>query len=260
VAHIEGGDKTGNIDESVRHAVTKLSHLHFVSNEKAKQRVLRMGEKPNYVFNLGAPEIEFLQKNDYIVSQETINYWGVGDIVNIKEPYLLVIQHPVTSEVGRNRANVEETLWAVYDLQIPAIWFWPNIDAGTDEVSKGIRNFREKQNPKHIRFIKYLSPENFIGLLQRARCLVGNSSTGIKESSFLGLPVVNIGSRQQGRLRADNVLDVGYDREEIKQAVKKQLEHGSYQPSYIYYKPGTSQKMAEILATAKLYTQKSFYD
>lgn len=260
VAHIEGGDITGNIDESVRHAVTKLSHIHFTTNEKAKNRVIKMGEHPEYVFNLGAPEVEFVAQNNFNVSQDMIDYLGVGDLININEPYLVVSQHPVTSELGKNRKHIEETLQAIYNLKIPAIWFWPNIDAGTDEVSKGIRVFREKQNPEHMRFIKYLPPENFIGLLKNAKCLIGNSSAGIKEASFLGTPVVNIGTRQKGRMKAENVIDVGYNKEEIESAVKKQLENGKYQPSHIYYQQGTSRKIAEILANIKLYTQKQFYE
>lgn len=260
IAHLEGGDITGTIDESVRHAVTKLAHIHFATNEDSRKRILRMGERSEYVFDVGCPELEFVAQNNFTISNEFINRIGVGDVVNINEPYIIVMQHPVTTEVGRNRANIEETLRAVNDVGIPAIWFWPNIDAGTDEISKGIRVFREKVKPAKIRFIKYLSPENFIGLLKGASCLVGNSSAGIKESSFLGVPVVNIGTRQQGRMRGPNVLDVGYDREEIKKAIQKQLAHGKYEPVDIYYKDNVAKKIIDILEGIDLYSQKRFVD
>jgi len=260
IAHIEGGDITGTIDESVRHAITKLAHIHFATNEKSKNRILRMGENPNYVFCTGCPELEFVVKNNYKVSEELVNYLGVGDIINLRKPYLVVMQHPVTTEVGQNRLNIKETLKAVYDLKIPTVWFWPNVDAGTDEISKAIRVFREERNPHHMRFIKYLPPEQFVGLLKRSACIVGNSSAGIKEASVLGLPVVNIGTRQNGRMRAENVLDVGYNKNEIKKAVKKQLKHGKYPLSYIYYKKGTSKKIVEVLSKVNLYTQKRFYE
>ncbi|MBI5401572.1 UDP-N-acetylglucosamine 2-epimerase (hydrolyzing) [Candidatus Wolfebacteria bacterium] len=260
VAHIEGGDVTGTIDESVRHAITKLAHIHFTTHEEARGRVVRMGENPDYVFNVGCPGLEFLAKNNYTVSNELINYLGVGDAINIDKPYIVVMQHPVTSEISKNRQYVEETLNAVYSLNLPTIWFWPNVDAGTDEISKGIRIFREKYNPKHIRFIKYLPPEQFIGLLKKSVCLVGNSSAGIKEASFLGVPVVNIGTRQQGRKRAENVVDVGYDSDEIKAAIQKQVTHGHYPPSMVYYKDGTSKKIVDILSSINLYTQKKFVD
>jgi len=260
VAHIEGGDVTGTIDESVRHAVTKLAHIHFATSDESKNRIIRMGEDPDYVFNFGCPELEFVARNTYEVSNELINYLGVGDAVDINKPYLVVMQHSVTSEIGQNRKNIEATLNAVYGLEIPTIWFWPNIDAGTDEVSKGIRVFREHRNPKHIRFIKHLPPEEFIGLLKGASCLVGNSSAGIKESSYLGLPAVNIGTRQSGRKRAKNVIDVGYNEDEIREAISKQLEHGRYKSSDIYYRLNTAKNITDILASIKLYTQKSFKD
>ncbi|OHA22426.1 MAG: UDP-N-acetyl-D-glucosamine 2-epimerase, UDP-hydrolysing [Candidatus Taylorbacteria bacterium RIFCSPHIGHO2_02_FULL_43_55] len=260
IAHIEGGDVTGNIDESVRHAITKLSHIHFTTNEESKKRVMRMGELPGFVYDVGAPELEFVAKNNYRVSNEFINYLGVGDAVDINRPYIVVMQHPVTSEHGKNKDHIEETLHAIYDLKIPSIWFWPNVDAGTDEVSKGIRSFREEKNPSHMRFIKHIPPEEFIGLLKKTACLVGNSSSGIKECSYLGIPAVNIGSRQNGRMRASNVIDVGYDMKKIKKAIKVQIKHGVYQPSHMYYKKNTCKKICDILVSVDTYTQKFFYD
>jgi len=260
VAHIEGGDISGTIDESVRHAVTKLAHIHFPTNKLSQGRIIRMGENPKYVFDVGSSDIEFVAKNRFRVSETLINQLGVGDVMDIDKQFLLVMQHPVTSEVGKNRVHIEATLYAVHELGIPAICFWPNADAGTDEVSKGIRVFREIEKPHHLRFLKYLPPEQFIGLLKRAACLIGNSSAGIKECSYLGVPAVNIGTRQHGRMRAENIIDVDYNKPAIKQAIKKQLKHGPYPSSDIYYKKGTSRLIAKILATIKLYSQKSFVD
>ncbi|MEK7164608.1 MAG: UDP-N-acetylglucosamine 2-epimerase, partial [Patescibacteria group bacterium] len=220
----------------------------------------RMGENSRYVFNVGSSDIEFVAKNTFRVSEKLINHLGVGDIIDIDKPFLIAMQHPVTSEVGKNLKNVEETLYAVHELGIPTIWFWPNVDAGTDEVSNGIRRFRELKKPGHMRFLKYLPPEQFIGLLQRASCLVGNSSSGIKECSYLGIPVINVGTRQNGRMRADNVIDVGYEKGAIKRAVKKQFAHGPYAPSDIYYQRGTGKKIAQTLAKIRLYSQKQFID
>lgn len=260
VAHIEGGDVSGTIDESVRHAITKLAHIHFPTNKLSASRIIRMGENSRYVFNVGSSDIEFVAKNTFRVSEKLINHLGVGDIIDIDKPFLIAMQHPVTSEVGKNLKNVEETLYAVHELGIPTIWFWPNVDAGTDEVSNGIRRFRELKKPGHMRFLKYLPPEQFIGLLQRASCLVGNSSSGIKECSYLGIPVINVGTRQNGRMRADNVIDVGYEKGAIKRAVKKQFAHGPYAPSDIYYQRGTGKKIAQTLAKIRLYSQKQFID
>ena len=260
VAHIEGGDVSGTIDESVRHAITKLAHIHFPTNELSKKRIIRMGENPKYVFDVGSSDVEFVASNKFKVSKELINKLGVGDVINTERQFLMVMQHPVTSEIGKNRNRTAKTLEAVHELNIPCIWFWPNVDAGTDEVSKAIRDFREIKKPQHMRFLKYLPPEQFIGLLKMSACLVGNSSAGIKECSYIGIPVVNIGTRQNGRMRAENVLDVKYDKLEIKKAIKKQLSHGNYEKSDLYRKKGTSKKIAQTLAKIKLYSQKKFID
>ena len=261
IAHIEGGDKTGTIDESVRHAITKLAHIHFPTNDQSKGRIIRMGEHPDYVFNFGSPDIEFVVKNNYKAHNKLINYLGVGDAIDIKKPYIVVSNHPVTTEYGKNRGNTEALLNAIHELNIPTIWFWPNVDAGTDEVSKAIRAFRENVNPKHIRFIKYLSSDEFTGLLKKASCLVGNSSAGIKECSYLGVPVVNIGTRQNGRMRAENVVDVPvYNKNKIKNAIKKQITKKRYASSDMYSKDNTGENITNTLASIDLYVQKNFHE
>lgn len=259
VAHIEGGDVSGTIDESVRHAITKLAHIHFVTNESAYRRVLQMGEHPAYVFHVGSPDIEFAARVKREPDEAMMNRIGVGGHVDFSKPYLMVIQHPVTSET-ENLEHVMETLKAVSGLGVQALWFWPNPDAGSDDVSKGIRRFREHTPTPAIRFVIDIHPRDFIALLRRAQCLVGNSSAGIKEASFFGVPVVNVGTRQEGRTRSENILDVGYEAGAIRSAIERQISHGPYPPSLIYYKPDTSRRMVEILKTAPLYTQKKFYD
>src|SRR5437763_3852858 len=210
IAHIEGGDLSGSIDESVRHAITKLAHVHLVTNEDARRRVLAMGEDPQYVFNTGSLDVEVASLVTATLSSEAINHYGVGHEVDVTRPFVLVIQHPVTTERD-NRHHLEQTLEAITALDLPAIWIWPNPDAGTGEMADRLRHFRE--NAGHaadkMRFITDLPVGEFIALLKAAACLVGNSSAGIKECSFLGTPVVNIGARQQGRLHAGNVVHAG---------------------------------------------------
>ena len=260
VAHIEGGDRSGTIDESVRHAITKLSHIHFPTNDLSMNRIIKMGESSDYIFNVGSPDIEFIAKNNYKAHNKLLNYLGVGDVVDIRKPYIIVSNHPVTTEYGKNRKNTEILLNAIHELNIPTIWFWPNVDAGTDEVSKAIRAFRENKKPKHIRFIKYLPANEYTGLLKKTACLVGNSSSGIKECSYLGVPAVNIGTRQNGRMRAENIVDVSYNKAEIKKAIKKQIAGGRYKASHIYSKDGTSKEIANTLASIEPYVQKHFHD
>ena len=264
IAHIEGGDRTGSIDESVRHAITKLAHIHFVTNEDARRRVLAMGEDPKYVFNTGSLDVERVACQDSDIADITtreLSGYGVGHDVDVTKPFLAVIQHPVTTEAD-NKQHLETTFRALAALDMPIVWFWPNPDAGTAEMAETLRHFREHHEAAtaKMRFITNVPADQFIALLKRAACVVGNSSAGIKECSFLGTPVVDIGGRQQGRLSADNVTRTGYDADEIRAAVKAQLVHGRYAPSHIYFRPNTSQSMVDVLAGVDLYTQKRFHE
>jgi UDP-hydrolysing UDP-N-acetyl-D-glucosamine 2-epimerase len=261
IAHIEGGDATGSIDESVRHAITKLAHIHFVTNDDAARRVLRMGEDPAYVFNTGSLDIEQTAEVDESIDIACVNRHGVGHEIDTTRPFLVVIQHPVAT-MSDNRALLQMTIRAVADTGVPAVFFWPNADAGTDEMAEAIRHYREASGPgiDRFRFITNLQTDEFITLLRRTVCLVGNSSAGIKEASFLGTPTVNIGGRQQGRLAGRNVLHVDHDLEQIRDAIVRQLAHGPYERSLLYYKPGTSARIVEVLASLELYTQKRFFE
>ena len=261
IAHIEGGDVSGSIDESVRHAITKLAHIHFVTNADAERRVLAMGEDPKYVFDTGSLDVELAANVRTAITSEQINANGVGHDVDITRPFLTVIQHPVTTETD-NRQHLETTLRAVGATGLPAIWFWPNPDAGTGEMADSIRHFREHDHAAAgpMRFITNLPVNEFIALLRATSCLVGNSSAGIKECSHLGTPVVDVGGRQQGRLCADNVVRVPYDEAAIRAAIARQVANGRYASSTIYYKPDASQQIVERLATLDLYTQKRFFE
>lgn len=261
VAHIEGGDVTGTIDESVRHAITKLAHIHFVTNADSRRRVIQMGEDPRLVFNVGSPDIEFASLVDKKLDGSAVNKTGLGTRVDVLKPFLMVMFHPVTTEQN-NRRYTELTLKVIDDFNMPTVWFWPNNDAGTNEIAKAIRVYREhgKLKNNNIHFVTDILPEDFIALLRRASVLVGNSSTGIKECSYLGVPVVNIGTRQQNRLRGPNVIDVGYNPQIMKKAIHRQLDKGRYPSSDIYYKPNTSKKIVETLSTVRLFTQKKFND
>ena len=261
IAHIEGGDLTGSIDESVRHAITKLAHIHFVTNDDARRRVLAMGENPKYVFNTGSLDVERAACVDADITTEQLSGYGVGHDVDLTKPFLTVIQHPVTTETS-NRQHLETTFRALAGLEMPIVWFWPNPDAGTGEMAETLRHFREHHEAatERMRFITNVPADQFIALLKRTACVVGNSSAGIKECSFLGTPVVDIGGRQQGRLSAENVLRSGYDTHEVRAAVKQQLAHGRYAPSHIYFKPNASQAMVDVLTSVDLYTQKRFHE
>ncbi|MCA1602913.1 MAG: UDP-N-acetylglucosamine 2-epimerase [Acidobacteria bacterium] len=259
VAHVQGGEVTGSIDEKVRHAITKLSDLHFPSTEQAARRVIRMGENPAAVFMTGCPSIDLAAE---ILLDPKLNfdpfkeYGGVGPLVDISDGYLVVMQHPVTTEYEMARKHIHETLLAVRDVGLPALWFWPNVDAGSDGTSNGIRAFREAEGPQNIHFFKNMSPTDFLRLIYNSRCLVGNSSAGIRESSFLGVPVVNIGSRQSGRDRGRNVMDVGYDGHAISMAIQNQVSNGRYSSDVLYGNGQAGQRIAQLLSEVPLLIEK----
>jgi UDP-hydrolysing UDP-N-acetyl-D-glucosamine 2-epimerase len=259
VAHIQGGEITGSIDEKVRHSVTKLSDLHFVSTKKSGERVIRMGEDKTTVFVTGCPSIDLASE---VLPDPTLNfdpfekYGGVGNRLDLSNGYLVIMQHPVTTEHQLSRQHVLETLYAVKEIGLPALVFWPNVDAGSDGTSNGIRTFRETETPANIHFFKNMMPTDFLRLIYNSRCLVGNSSVGIRESSFLGVPVVNIGSRQSGRERGRNVLDVGYDRLQIEQAIRRHLSNGRYKKDLLYGDGSAGMRIAKLLTEVPLRIEK----
>jgi UDP-hydrolysing UDP-N-acetyl-D-glucosamine 2-epimerase len=259
VAHVQGGEVTGSIDEKVRHAVTKLADVHLVSTEKAGERVVKMGEDPSTVYVTGCPSIDLVAEMmaspglDFDIFER---YGGVGPRVDISRGYLVVVQHPVTTEYELARQQVLETLHVVSGFGLPTLWFWPNVDAGADGTSSGVRAFREKCKPANIHFFKNMAPDDFLRLLYNSRCLIGNSSVGIRECSYLGVPVVNIGSRQSGRDRGQNVRDAGYDRTEIGAALEQHLSNGRYPCDPLYGDGRAGPRIAKCLTEAPLRIEK----
>jgi UDP-hydrolysing UDP-N-acetyl-D-glucosamine 2-epimerase len=257
VAHTQGGEVTGSIDESVRHAVTKLAHIHFPSSQRAYDFILRMGEDPAAVHLTGCPAMDVVAQSDLSLPPDLFKrYGGVGANIDQSKPYLVVLQHPVTTEYGQGFHQIKETLEAISRIRMQAAWLWPNVDAGSDDVSKGLRVFREHNNPDYLHFYRNFSPEDYARLIANCACLVGNSSSGLREGAFIGVPCVNVGTRQQGRERAENVTDVGYDAGAIEAAIRKQLAHGKYQPSKMFGDGTAGVKIADILATAEFRIQK----
>jgi UDP-hydrolysing UDP-N-acetyl-D-glucosamine 2-epimerase len=258
--HIQGGEVTGNIDEKVRHANTKLADIHLVSSDLAVERLLKMGEDKEYIFNTGCPSIDIAKEvldNPVLDFNPFEKYGGVGAEINFKNDYLVVMQHPVTTEYNKSKIQMTNLLNVIHKLDVPTFWFWPNIDAGSDGASSAIRKFREKYKADNIHFFKNMEPNDFLKLLYNSKALIGNSSVGIRECSFLGIPVVNIGTRQFGRERGRNVLDTGYEETDIFSAVKIQLAKNKKQKDFIFGKGGSGIKIAEVLAAVKLRSHKT---
>jgi UDP-hydrolysing UDP-N-acetyl-D-glucosamine 2-epimerase len=259
VVHVQGGEVTGSIDEKVRHAVTKLANLHLVCTAKARERVIKLGEEPDQVVLTGCPSIDLaaeVRRHPELDFDPFEKYGGVGAKVDLSHGYLVVMQHPVTTEYDEALRQVEETLYAIRELGMPTLWFWPNVDAGSDGTSKGIRVFREREGPSNIHLFRNMYPEDFLRLLVHSSGIIGNSSVAIRECSYLGVPAVNIGTRQQGRERGANVIDVDHDRDEIVAAVRRHLRGPRPQPDQTYGDGTAGTRIARCLAERELTIEK----
>jgi UDP-hydrolysing UDP-N-acetyl-D-glucosamine 2-epimerase len=259
LAHTMGGEVSGTIDESIRHAVTKFAHIHFPACSEARDRIIRMGERPEDVFLVGCPRIDLIREvmeQDRNGLDPDLFAEGVGGTFDLNRPFVMVSQHPVTTEYGEGERQITETLLAVQDVGLPVIVFWPNADAGSEDIARGMRKFREHRNDSRMHFFKNLPAETYIRLMMRTACLVGNSSSAIREGAFIGVPSVNIGTRQQSRQRGINVVDVPHDRNVIMAAVHHQIRHGPYQSDPIYGDGKAGLRIAEVLSTANVKVQK----
>ena len=251
LVHLQGGEVSGNIDDRVRHAITKLADLHFVASELSAQRVVSMGSNSRFVFNYGCPSMDVLANGDLTISnQQMSGYLGVGKPLDWSKPYILMVQHPVTTSYGNGFEEVSQTLQAIKLISgIQKVVLWPNVDAGSDDVSKGIRHFREFNMSEPIYYYKNFSPEDYARVLNNALCCVGNSSSFIREAAYLGVPSVIVGDRQQGREHGNNVVFANYDCADIAAKLRAQITHGPYQADYIFGRGDAGLQIASELAT-----------
>lgn len=259
IAHTMGGEVSGTIDESIRHAVTKFAHIHFPACNGARDRIIKLGELPQHVHMVGCPRIDLVAdilRNQDAGLNDHIFDLGVGDRFAIEKPFVLISQHPVTTEYGAGEAQITMTLQAIRELDVPAIVLWPNADAGSEDIARGMRKWREQKLDRNMHFFKNLPIETYVRLMQRTACLVGNSSSGIREGAFIGTPVVNIGTRQHARDRGANVVDAPNDKDEIKSAIAQQIAHGRYVMEPIYGDGRAGERIAQILSTEQVDVQK----
>jgi UDP-hydrolysing UDP-N-acetyl-D-glucosamine 2-epimerase len=263
LAHIQGGEVTGSIDEKVRHANTKLADIHLVSCTPAGERVIRMGENPAMVFVTGCPSIdlakEALAKDTGDVADLIAKYTGVGAAADATKPYLVVMQHPVSTQYTSSRQDMRATLEAVHATGHQALWFWPNVDAGSDGTSSAIRTFREHNPDMNAHFYKNMAPMDFLSLLINSRGIIGNSSVAIRECSYLGVPAVNIGSRQARRDRGRNVIDVPHDRAAIENAIAKIWDMKDRLHDDVYGTGNAGEQIADVLARVPLTIEKTLH-
>lgn len=256
VAHIQGGELTGSIDESIRHAMSKFAHIHFPATEDARQRLIRLGENPDFVFNVGCPSIDTIVETPIIdkkILEKKFN-------IDFSKPTILLIQHPVTTESSDARRQILQTIEVIKELGIQALVALPNNDAGSSEIIDEIKSSGLSWYPS-------LSTSEFVNVYRNIWSIVGNSSSGIHESSTFGIPAVNIGTRQQNRERAKNVIDVTYEKDSIRKGIEKALFDADYrkevqQLNNPYGNGGSARRIVEILKTISLngIVQKQFYE
>ena len=224
LAHTMGGEVSGTIDENVRHAVTKFSNIHFAATALAKKNIIKMGENKNYVFNVGCPridEVKNLINNSKFDLNKIINKYGVGSDINTNKPFITIMNHPVTTEYGTGENQISKILKVVNNIDVQKIIFWPNPDAGSEDISRGIRKWREKYGDSKTRYIKNLEQKYFYNLLNKTLCLIGNSSSGVREGCYIGLNNICIGSRQSGREIGKNTIMIENDEKILFNVLKK---------------------------------------
>lgn len=260
IAHIQGGEVSGSIDESARHAISKFAHYHFPSTRRAAEYLIRMGERPETILAVGCPSSDIAREIDLQLDADWINGAGSGAQIDLDRPFLLTVFHPTTTEYGGERRQMEELLEGLRRVSMPTVLLWPNIDAGADHISKAIRVFRDRwQTRGWLRTIVNLPPEIYLKVLARAACAVGNSSSFVRDASYFGTPVVLVGSRQDGRERDVHVMRVNPLADEIEDGIRRQLNHGRYAPSTLYGDGRVSGRIAEALARLEPYVQKRLH-
>jgi UDP-hydrolysing UDP-N-acetyl-D-glucosamine 2-epimerase len=259
VTHIQGGEVSGSIDESARHAITKFAQFHVPSTRRSGEYLIRMGEDPETILTLGCPSGDIARTLDRSLSPDVVNSGGSGAVIDVAQPFLLVLFHPTTTEYGGERGQMEEVLSALRGLQIPTILLWPNIDAGADHITKAVRVFRDQVKPAWLRALTNLAPERYLKVLANAACAIGNSSSFVRDGSFFGTPVVLIGNRQRGREVAAHVTPVAPIAAEIVAATQAQLAHGRYPASTLYGDGFVSERIADGLARVVPYVQKRLH-
>jgi len=215
VAHIQAGERSGNIDGVSRHAIGKLVHLHFAANEDAAQRLRNLGEEAFRIHNVGAPQLDEIVDGGFLERRGLERKYGVA----VNRPYLLIVQHPVTEEMDSAYEQAMTLGKAVESLDIQKVWVLPNNDAGAGAVRRALFKFRTGQTL----MFENLSRADYLGFLANAACIVGNSSSGLLEAPALKVAAVNIGRRQLDRVRGENVIDVAIEISAITEGIKRAL-------------------------------------
>jgi UDP-hydrolysing UDP-N-acetyl-D-glucosamine 2-epimerase len=254
--HLQGGEVSGSIDESARHAISKFAHFHIPATKRSADYLLRMGERPDTILHVGCPSSDIARTLRMDLDPAVINRSGNGARIDVTQPFILSVFHPTTTEYGGERRQMEAVLEALDRVARPTLLLWPNIDAGSDRISKTIRVFRTSRQPSWLRTITNLTPENYLRVLAKTACAVGNSSSFVRDAGYFGTPVVLVGNRQDGRETDRNVVRAVPVASDIAEAMHTQLRHGPYRASTLYGDGYVAQNVADSLARLTPYVQK----
>jgi UDP-hydrolysing UDP-N-acetyl-D-glucosamine 2-epimerase len=256
IVHMQGGEVSGSIDESARHAITKFAQFHVPATKRSADYLVRMGEEPSTILSIGCPSSDLARELDKTLRPEILNARGSGTKINVDRPFLLCLFHPTTTEYGNEREQMQSVLEALDELSMQTVLLWPNIDAGSDHISKTIRVFRDKTDRPWLRTMTNIPPEDYLRVLANTACAIGNSSSFVRDASFFGTPIVLVGNRQLGRESDVHVTNVLPRSSEIVRVLQSQLEHGRYAPSTLYGDGHVSQRVSQALVSLKPYVQK----
>ncbi len=256
IAHIQGGEVSGSLDENARHAITKLAHYHFPSTKRAYENLIKIGEAPETVFLSGCPIIDLASSLDRRFGCNPFANRGLGSEINCDNPYVLAIFHPDTGNLSASLNDTHQLVSALMEIDLPVCWLWSNIDAGADNINRFIRRKHEYGELKNFQLIKNFPPDIYQQILANAACAVGNSSSFVRDSTFYGTPVVLVGERQTGRETGKNAITVSAGKPEIVNAVKRQLINVRFDQDTLYGDGNASRIISDTIAAIPLYTQK----
>ncbi len=254
-AHIEGGEVSGTVDELIRHSISKMSHLHFVSNNIAKRRLIQMGELPNCIFEIGSPDIDIMLSEKLPKLEQVKKYYEI----KYKE-YAVVLFHPVVTEIDQITIQVKNLVDSLIESGLNYIVIYPNNDKGSEHIFNEYKKFSKND---HFRCLPSLRFEYFLVLIKNAKFIIGNSSVGVRETPYYRTPSINVGTRQNKRVNNRDIINCGYSKEEILLSIKKVLKHKVKKVKKLFGQGKSDKKFINILSSKSVWNipkQKLFRD
>ncbi|MFX4238007.1 UDP-N-acetylglucosamine 2-epimerase [Aliarcobacter butzleri] len=255
VAHIEGGEVSGTIDELIRHSISKLSHVHLTSNEEANKRLIQMGEDSRCVFNIGSPDLDLMNSNDLPSLEFVKNYYGIDF-----QKFAIVMFHPVTTETNKLKDQVKIFVDSLIESNQKYIIIYPNNDMGSDTILQEYERLLDNTNFKIYPSLRF---EYFLVLLKNAQFMIGNSSAGVREAPYYNIPTINLGNRQNNRVKSNTIISIDFIKEDINNSINKVLKIGKIEKDVDFGDGNSDKKFYELLQNENFWhisNQKQFKD